>query len=49
MKDRAQNFFDDLEAKYGGGSKKGKRKAMEEPPEEAFQKNAKKGKKGVKA
>ncbi|KIW34543.1 uncharacterized protein PV07_01320 [Cladophialophora immunda] len=46
---RAQNFFDDLEAKYGGGAKKGKRKAVDEPPEELFQKNAKKGKKGVKA
>jgi DnaJ homolog subfamily C member 9 len=42
---RAQNFFDDLEAKYGGGKK---RKNADEPPEEAFQKNAKKGKKGVK-
>lgn len=47
---RAQNFFDDLEAKYGGASsQKGKRKAKDEPPEEAFQKNAKKGKKGTKA
>ncbi|KAL6249536.1 hypothetical protein RBB50_003389 [Rhinocladiella similis] len=46
---RAQNFFDDLEAKYGGGSKKGKRKGMDEPPEEAFQKNAKKGKKTTRA
>lgn len=46
---RAQNFFDDLEAKYGGGSsKKGKRKGLDEPPEEAFQKNAKKGKKTAK-
>ncbi|KAJ9612924.1 hypothetical protein H2200_002865 [Cladophialophora chaetospira] len=44
---RAQNFFDDLEAKYGAGPKKGKRKVMEEPPEEAFQKNTKKGKKGL--
>lgn len=43
---RAQNFFDDLEAKYGGGSKQGKRK-NDEPPEEAFQQNAKKGKRGV--
>lgn len=41
---RAQNFFDDLEAKYGAG-KKGKRKGMDEPPEEMFQTNAKKGKK----
>ncbi|EXJ55107.1 hypothetical protein A1O7_08032 [Cladophialophora yegresii CBS 114405] len=46
---RAQNFLDDLEAKYGGGSKKGKRKDMDEPPEEAFQKNAKKGRKTAKA
>ncbi|KIW99763.1 uncharacterized protein Z518_10691 [Rhinocladiella mackenziei CBS 650.93] len=47
---RAQNFFDDLEAKYGGShTKKGKRKVMNEPPEEAFQKNTKKGKKSAKA
>ncbi|KAI1614950.1 DnaJ protein, subfamily C, member 9 [Exophiala viscosa] len=46
---RAENFFDDLEAKYGGGAKKSKRKTMDEPPEEAFQKNAKKGKKSAKA
>ena len=46
---RTQNFFADLEAKYGGGSKKTKRKTMDEPPEDAFQKNAKKGKKGAKA
>jgi len=46
---RAQNFFDDLEAKYGGaGAKKGKRKVMDEPPEEAFQKNGKRGKKSAK-
>jgi DnaJ family protein C protein 9 len=46
---RAQNFFDDLEAKYSGGSKKAKRKVTDEPPEEAFQKNAKKGKRAAKA
>jgi len=46
---RAENFFDDLEAKYGGGPKKGKRKTMDEPPEEAFQKNAKKGKRGLRS
>lgn len=40
QKGRAEQFFDDLEAKYGGGGK-GKRKARDEPPEEAFQKNAK--------
>ncbi|ETI20654.1 hypothetical protein G647_06996 [Cladophialophora carrionii CBS 160.54] len=45
---RAQNFFDDLEAKYGTGPKKGKRKDMDEPPEEAFQKNSKKGRKTAK-
>ena len=37
---RAENFFDNLESKYGGGSKP-KRKAKDEPSEEAFQKNAK--------
>ncbi|KIV92440.1 hypothetical protein PV10_03739 [Exophiala mesophila] len=45
---RAQNFFDDLEAKYGGAAKGGKRKKADEPPEEAFQKNAKKGKRSTK-
>ena len=40
QKGRAEQFFDDLEAKYGG-ARKGKRKARDEPPEEAFQKNAK--------
>ena len=40
QKGRAANFFDDLEAKYGGG-KQGKRKGNE-PSEEAFQKNANK-------
>lgn len=45
---RAQNFFDDLEAKYGGAAKGPKRKKVDEPPEEAFQKNAKKGKKSTK-
>lgn len=40
---RAVNFFDDLEAKYAPRSKSGKgkkRSAMEEPPEEAFARNA---------
>lgn len=46
---RAQNFFDDLEAKYGGAAKKGKRKTMDEPSEEAFQNNAKKAKKSAKS
>jgi DnaJ homolog subfamily C member 9 len=40
QKGRAENFFDQLEAKYGGG-KQGKRKDSE-PSEDAFQKNAKK-------
>lgn len=42
QKGRSENFFDNLEAKYGGG-KAPKRKATDEPPEELFQKNAKKG------
>jgi DnaJ homolog subfamily C member 9 len=40
QKGRAENFFDQLEAKYST-SKAGKRKE-EEPPEEAFQKHTKK-------
>lgn len=38
QKGRAENFFDSLEAKYGGT--KAKKRAMDEPPEEAFQRNA---------
>ena len=41
QKSRATNFLDDLEAKYGGG--KGQKRS--EPPEEAFENNAKAGKK----
>jgi len=41
QKGRAENFLDGLEAKYGGGGKS-KRRAVDEPPEEAFQKNSKK-------
>lgn len=45
QKGRAENFFDSLEAKYAPATKKtGSKRAMEEPPEEAFAKNAKKGK-----
>jgi DnaJ homolog subfamily C member 9 len=44
---RAQNFFDDLEARYGGGTNK-KRKIVDEPPEEAFRNNTKKGRRGAK-
>jgi DnaJ homolog subfamily C member 9 len=44
QKSREENFFDNLEAKYAGG-KKPKKRAMDEPPEEAFQKNAAIGKK----
>ncbi|GAD93416.1 DnaJ domain protein [Paecilomyces variotii No. 5] len=39
QKSRAANFFDDLEAKYAQpkkGSGKGKKRAADEPPEEAF-------------
>lgn len=43
QKGRAENFLDNLEAKYGGGGKSGKRK-NDEPPDEMFQKNAKKSK-----
>jgi DnaJ family protein C protein 9 len=39
QKGRAENFFDNLEAKYGGGKKN---RRADEPPEEAFKKNAKK-------
>ncbi|KJX97209.1 DnaJ-domain-containing protein [Zymoseptoria brevis] len=40
---RAGNFFDHLEEKYAGKDGKGKKGAkMEEPPEEAFARNAKK-------
>lgn len=46
---RAANFFDGLEAKYGGGKKTGKKRMMEEePPEEAFQKTGARAKKGRK-
>jgi DnaJ homolog subfamily C member 9 len=37
QKGRAESFLDELEAKYGGDKKK--KRAMDEPPEEAFQKN----------
>lgn len=45
QKGREDAFFDRLEAKYGGEAKKSakgkKRTAMDEPPEEAFEKNRK--------
>ncbi|KAF2765845.1 DnaJ-domain-containing protein [Teratosphaeria nubilosa] len=51
QKGRAENFFDQLEAKYAGqegakGKKKGSKRAaeVEEPPEEAFERNRKVGK-----
>lgn len=44
QKSREENFFDHLEAKYAGG-KKPKKRAMDEPAEEAFQRNAARGKK----
>jgi DnaJ family protein C protein 9 len=40
QKGRAENFLGDLEAKYGGG--KSSKRSADEPPEEMFQKNAKK-------
>ncbi|KAK4692375.1 hypothetical protein P7C71_g4815, partial [Lecanoromycetidae sp. Uapishka_2] len=40
QKARAGNFLDDLEAKYAPGKKQnGKKRKIEEPPEEKFQKN----------
>lgn len=45
QQNRAGNFLDNLEAKYAPKAKKaGSKRAMDEPPEEAFAKNAKKGK-----
>jgi DnaJ family protein C protein 9 len=49
QKSRQENFFADLEAKYGPKSKKGsggknKRAARDEPSEEAFERNRKKDK-----
>jgi DnaJ family protein C protein 9 len=47
QKSRAGNFLADLEAKYASpkkGGKKSKRAAVEEPPEEAFQKTAERAK-----
>ena len=47
QKGREDAFFDKLEAKYGGTAKESgngrKRAIMDEPPEEAFEKNRKKG------
>lgn len=50
QKGRATSFFDQLEAKYAPESKKGRKRAppMDEPPEEAFQRNAARAKKGRK-
>ncbi len=45
QKGRENAFFDSLEAKYGGEKKPGKgkkRPTVDEPPEEAFEKNRKK-------
>lgn len=44
QKGRGETFFDNLEAKYAGG-RKPKKRPMDEPPEEAFHKNAAIGKK----
>jgi len=45
QKGRADNFLADLEAKYGGGKKRGSPALYDEPSEEAFQKTAARGKK----
>lgn len=46
QKGREDAFFDNLEAKYGGGAKRSgkvqKRTSLDEPPEEAFARNRKK-------
>lgn len=39
QKGRAENFFDDLEARYAPKAKKSKKGIVEEPPEEAFAAN----------
>jgi DnaJ family protein C protein 9 len=44
QKERAADFFADLEAKYAPAPKKGKRRAVEEPPEEAFERTEKRRK-----
>jgi len=44
----SSRFLDDLEAKYGGGQRKGKRQKFEEPPEELFEKNSRKMQKTAK-
>ena len=41
---RAENFFGKLEEKYAPKGKKGAKRAMDEPPEEAFAKNRESGK-----
>ena len=48
QKGREENFFDNLEAKYAGG-KKPRKRPVNEPAEEAFQKNAVIGKKKQRA
>lgn len=47
QKGRAESFLDNLEAKYGGGGGKKSKREIEEPPEELFQKNAKKSRKKI--
>ena len=53
VKGRMENFLDSLEEKYAGNSRKGGRGkrngavVLDEPPEEAFDKMAKRGKKGA--
>jgi len=50
QKQRSNDFFADLEAKYAPAPKKGKRgrAAMDEPPEEAFERTAQRAKKRAK-
>ena len=44
QKGRAENFFDSLEAKYAPKTKKGAKRTMDEPPDEAFAMNREAGK-----
>lgn len=46
---REEDFFASLEAKYAPKGRKGKKRAVEEPPEEAFERNRRAGSKRAKA
>lgn len=48
QKGRAESFLDNLEAKYGGGKKSKSKRDAAEPPEELFERDAKKSRKKAK-